>query len=344
MNQFKFSPSLYHKYLLRTTSPGMSFAGGDVIAWQQTLRNTLCELLGDFPHSKCPLEVRSLWSRKHEAGNIEKIVFTAEPFVDVPAYLCLPANIAAPYTTFICLQGHSVGMNKSIGVDAENNEIPVKIANDEDFAVTCMKNGYAALCIEQRSFGERIEQVQIMRSPHQCHDAVCQALMLGRTMTGERVWDVERGLDYLESRGDIAMDRIGIMGHSGGGLVSMYASAVLDRIAYAMPACSFCTFADSIMNIYHCADNYIPGLLKFADMADIMGLHAPKPVVIVAGKDDITFPVEGVKKAFEELRKIYRAFDAEDNCRLVIGNGGHRFFAEPAWWQMVQLINKESHV
>ena len=31
-----------------------------------------------------------------------------------------------------------------------------------------------------------------------------QALMLGRTLVGERVFDVDRGLDYLESRGDIA--------------------------------------------------------------------------------------------------------------------------------------------
>ena len=48
-----------------------------------------------------------------------------------------------------------------------------------------------------------------------------------------------------------------------------------------MPSCYFCTFRDSIMSIYHCMDNYVPGLYQYAEMSDVMGLFAPKPVVIV---------------------------------------------------------------
>jgi len=128
------------------------------------------------------------------------------------------------------------------------------------------------------------------------------------------------------------------MGNSGGGSITIYASAILDRIAFAMPSCAFCTYQDSIMNIAHCPDNYIPGLLKYAEVADVMGLHAPKPIVIVAGIEDDIFPIDGVKKAFSELKEIYRAAGAEDNCCLVIGNGGHRFYADEAWKAMLKLI------
>ena len=331
MNYFNYSPSLNHKYLMEQMKPSMTFDETDVLLWQKELRRKLYSLLGDFPKSKYPLNIRSQWRKQVDLGTIEKFVFSSEPFVDIPAYICLPDNAAPPYKTFICLQGHSIGISRSIENDTQN---------DLDFALQCMKNGFAALCIEQRSFGERVETVQKMRSPHQCHDAVCQALMLGRTLIGERIWDIDCALDYLASRGDIAMNSIGLMGHSGGGTVSMYASAVLDRIAFCMPACSFCTFEDSIMNIYHCADNYISGLFKYAEMADIMGLHAPKPVVIVTGEDDITFPVKAVKKAFCRLKEIYRAFGKEENCQLVIGDGGHRFFVEPSWRIMKELINK----
>jgi dienelactone hydrolase len=343
MNDFSYSPSLHHEYLMKTIKPCLAFDKQNRELWKHNLRSKLRELLGDFPDFKCPLKVRALWQRKHILGTIEKIVFTTEPFVDVPAYICLPNNASSPYTTFICLQGHSTGIHKSIGVAAANNQDIITLEDDGDFALTCMKNGFAALCVEQRSFGERVEKLQKMKSPHQCHDAVCHALMLGRTLMGERIWDVERSLDYLASRGDIAMDKVGIMGHSGGGAVSIYASAILDRIAYAMPACSFCTYRDSIMNIYHCADNYVPGLLKYAEFADVMGLHAPNPVVIVAGRHDITFPVEAVKKAFEDLRKIYCAFGAEDNCQLVIGEGGHRFYSEVSWQTMQTLINTNTN-
>ena len=338
MSGYNFSPSILHKRLISEQKYPLAYKGGDVKEWQNTFRPKLKELLGDMPGKKCPLNVCSLWKRKHGLGSIEKIVFTSEPFCDVPAYICLPKDVAPPYTVFICLQGHSTGMHNSIGVDFETNAKTIQVAGDRDFGLTCMKNGIAALCIEQRSFGERREKVQRMVSGHMCHDAACHALQLGRTLIGERIWDVERGLDYLSERSDIDMSRIGIMGNSGGGTISMYASAVLDRIAYAMPSCSFCSFRDSIMNIYHCIDNYIPGLMKYADAADIMGLHAPKPVVIVAGKDDDIFPLDGVKKAFSDLRKIYRAAGAENNCHLIIGNGGHRFYADDAWPVMLELI------
>ena len=342
MPDFNFSPSVLHQYLIDNMKQTLAYKNGNIEQWQGTLRTKLQELLGYFPTKKCPLNVRSLWKRDHELGTIEKIVFTAEPFCDVPAYLCLPKNTVAPYTTFICLQGHSTGMHNSIGVDFETNTKTIKIDGDRDFGLGCMRNGIAALCIEQRSFGERRENVQKMVSDHMCHDAACHSLKLNRTLTGERVWDIDRALDYLDSRNDIDMDKIGLMGNSGGGTVTMYASALLDRIAFAMPSCSFCTFRDSIMNIYHCADNYIPGLLKYAEAADIMGLHAPKPLVIVAGREDDLFPIDAVKKAFSQLKTIYRAAGAEDNCHLVIGNGGHRFYANAAWQVMLKLINQKN--
>ncbi|NOY75749.1 MAG: prolyl oligopeptidase family serine peptidase [Kiritimatiellaeota bacterium] len=204
-----------------------------------------------------------------------------------------------------------------------------------------MRRGVAALCIEQRSFGLRREQVRKMASDHGCHDAVMHSLMLGRTLAGERVYDVERGIDYLATRPEIDIEKIGVTGNSGGGTITMFAAAVLrDRLAYAMPSCSFCTYADSIMNIYHCSDNYIPGLLKYADMPDILGVFAPKPVVVAAGEHDDIFPIDGVREAFSKLSAIYESVGAKDKCELVIGPEGHRFYADLAWPAMLKMMNR----
>ncbi len=336
---FNYSPSLYHRHIMDNLSQELEFKGGDVTAWQQNLLTKVRKLVGIMPTEKTDLNIRSLWQREHEYGTIEKIVFTSEPYCDVPAYVCTPKNAKKPYPWFICLQGHSTGMHNSIGVDFEDETMPIEIEGDRDFAIGCMKNGIGALCIEQRSFGERRENVQKMASASMCHDAAMHALKLGKTLTGERVYDVERGIDYLATRSDVDMNRIGVMGNSGGGLISMFSSVLLkDQLAWCMPSCSFCTFRDSIMSIYHCSDNYIPGLMRYAEMYDLLGLYAPKPIVIVAGKDDDIFPIDAVKYAFKRLKQIYIAAGAGANCQLVIGDGGHRFYADDAWPVMARLM------
>jgi dienelactone hydrolase len=340
-HEFHFSPSVNHRFIMDQITASLRYDGGEVELWGNRLREKVRQLIGFGPVERPPLNVRSLWQRPHPLGTIEKIVFTSEPLCDVPAYVCIPENAPRPLTTMICLQGHTTGMHISIGVDSQDEVTPIDVDGDRDFAIGCMRRGIAALCLEQRSFGERVERIQVMINEYSgCHDAAMQALMLGRTLIGERVYDVDRAIDYLEVRGDIAMNRVGVMGNSGGGTVTMFSAAVLPRIAFAIPSCSFCTFHDSIMSISHCADNYIPGLLKYAEMADIMGLFAPKPVVIVAGEEDDIFPIAGTRQAFADLQRIYTAAGAEDRCHLVVGKGGHRFYAEDAWPVLVDEIHR----
>jgi len=332
------SPSENHAYLAARTVQSLAYDGGDVVKWQRRLRRKLRELIGDMPAERAELRPRTIWRRTGPLETIEKIVFTTEPRSHVPAYVCLPKGVEPPYTFMICLQGHSTGMHNSIAVQRDDNTRPCRVPGGRDFGLGCMRRGIAALCIEQRSFGERRELTQKRKATDGCHDAVMHALMLGRTLMGERVYDVDRGIDYLASRGDADMNRIGVMGNSGGGTISVFSAALLPRLAFAMPSCYFCTFRDSIMSIYHCSDNYVPGLLKYAEMPDVLGLFAPKPVVIVAGRDDPIFPIAATRRAFKDLQRIYAACGAKDRCRLVVGNGGHRFYPGKAWPLMLEQI------
>lgn len=332
------SPSAYHRRVMAHTRQALAYRGGDVGRWQRTLRRRLWDLVGRMPTRRMPLRVRSLWTREIALGRIEKIVFTAEPGADVPAYVCLPRDGAAPYPFFICLQGHTTGMHVSLAVDRDDETRPIAVEGDRDFALGCLRRGIAALCLEQRSMGERRERLQKQVSEQGCQDAAMQALMLGKTLIGERVFDVDRGIDYLAGRGDADLRCLGVMGNSGGGTISMFAAALLARIRLAMPSCSFCSFRDSIMSLYHCADNYIPGLLPVAEMSDIMGLFAPRPVVIVAGEKDDIFPIGGTLREFRKLKAIYRAAGAPERCHLVIGPEGHRFYAELAWPVMLREL------
>ena len=207
--KFHFSPSLHHRHLLSETVPSLAYRGGGVKKWQAALRRKLGRLLGDWPEERCRLNPRRIWLRDPPMGTIEKGVFTSEPFSDVAAYACLPSGSRAPYTFMICLQGHTTGMHQSIAVQQDDESLPMEVAGDRDFAIGCMSRGIAALCIEQRAFGERLERVQKQVSPLGCMDATLQALMLGRTLIGERVYDIDRAIDYLAARGDDRQQRQG---------------------------------------------------------------------------------------------------------------------------------------
>jgi dienelactone hydrolase len=331
------SPSSYHRRLMDAMVPSDAYKGGAVAGWQRTLRRKVKALLNLDPLDRPALNTKRLWKRDHPLGTIEKVIFTCETGADMPAYVCLPASAKPPYTFMICLQGHTTGMHHSIAVQQDDETKPMEVAGDRDFALGCMARGIAAICLEQRSFGERKEKRQ-KQVGSGCHDAAMQALMLGKTLMGERVYDVDRAIDYLLTRGDCDPKRIGVMGNSGGGTISLFSAALLPRIAFAMPSCYFCTFRDSIMSIYHCADNYVPGLLAVAEMPDVMGLFAPKPVVLVAGRTDPIFPLPGVRRAFRHLKAIYAGAGASDRCHLVVGPEGHRFYADLAWSVMLREL------
>ncbi len=332
-----YSPSLHHQRLLAALTPELGWREGlDFATWQATLRSRLVELLGlDWQEGRrVPLAVRSLWRRDHQHGSIEKLVFTSEAQVDVPAYLCLPKSATPPHTCFICLQGHSTGMHNSIAVDRHDERRPITVEGDRDFGLGCLRHGLAALCVEQRSFGERREAIQGNQSEPakaSCLDAAAQALMLGRTLLGERVFDVDRAIDYLAGREDIDPERLGVMGNSGGGTTSLFAGALLPRLRFVMPSGYFCSFADSIMAMPHCICNYVPGLLKVAEMGDLAGLVAPRPLILVNGDQDGIFPIAGGRREFARLQNIYAAAGAPHACHHLVCQGGHRFYAEPAW-------------
>jgi len=338
-----FSPSTRHMAVLEGQRPLMGFADADAVdvrGWQNRLRPKVRDLIGlpRMPMPPVDLRVRTLWRREVDHGTIEKLVFTVEPGCEAVAFLCLPRDVKPPYVPVIALQGHSSGAHNSVGIQRDDPDRPLEVDGDRDFGLQCLKRGYAALCLEQRGFGERRELAQAGQEQNGCLSFSMHALMLGRTAIGERVYDVDCGVDLLARREDMDLTRLTVMGNSGGGTISAFAAATLPRVRFLMPSCYFCTFRDSVMSLHHCSCNFVPGLLRYAEMPEVLGLFAPRPVVVVAGQADPIFPIEAVREAYSRLQRIYRALGAEANLRLVVGEEGHRFYAEAGWSTLAPFL------
>ncbi|MFW6189267.1 MAG: alpha/beta hydrolase family protein [Planctomycetota bacterium] len=331
------SPSQYHRSLMQKTEREFAWTGQPFQPWQEGLRERLVELLGGFPDEKSPLDVEELEQEETDDYVRLKLIYTSEECADVPAHLLVPRGGEPPYPAMVCLQGHSPGMHISVG-EAHDEHDEELIEGDRDFALQAVRAGFVALAVEQRCFGEREERELENGWDNRCIDAAMHALMLGKTVIGERVWDVVRGIDLLQEQPEVDNDRIACMGNSGGGTATFFAACVEPRIELAVPSCYFCTFADSIMSIQHCPDNYIPGMLQVAEMGELAGLVAPRRMLVVAGREDPIFPFHGVQKSFETAGDIFSAAGCPENLRLVVGEGGHRFYADLAWPVIHELM------
>ena len=105
-----------------------------------------------------------------------------------------------------------------------------------------------------------------------------------------------------------------------------------------MPSCSVCTYKDSIGAMYHCECNYIPGSAKYFDMGDLAILIAPRPLILINGREDPIFPEKGVLEVFDTIKAIYAAAGVPDRCRLVTGEGGHRYYKTIAWNAFDEIV------
>jgi dienelactone hydrolase len=325
-----FAPETCHEHLLRNSPRSLTLSPQkDFKQWRRELDARLRELLGSMPEPS-PLNVRVAYEKDRGKFIERRFAFSPEPNADAPCHLLIPKTGSPPYPVVICLQGHTTGMHISLG-RAKHWKDYRALRGDRDFALQAVRQGFAALAIEQRCFGERKDRRPGREIKSDCQHAAMTALLLGRTMIGERVWDLSRAIDALATFPEIDTGKIGVVGQSAGGTIAYYGACLDERISITMPSCVVCTYEDSLARIDHCVDNYLPRALQFFEMGDLAGLIAPRPLIVVAGRRDGIFPFHGVEKAFARIQEIYTAAGAADRCNLIVGEGGHRFYAGLAW-------------
>ncbi|RAV09213.1 hypothetical protein DQG23_39990 [Paenibacillus contaminans] len=316
-------------------------------SWRTDFRSKLAKLTGlsdmQSQFSAVPLQVRAVSREERSDYTIEKLFVTAEPGVEIPFYLLLPLGKGEGcYPLVLTPHGHGPrGKETYVGHYADEADRAENEAGERDIALQAVKAGYAAIAMDVRGFaemGRRQEWEQNKGSS--CLELQRISLLYGRTLIGERVFDIGRLIDYAATRPEIDTSRIAITGNSGGGTVSLFAAALDERITVCAPSSYFCTFRDSIMAMHHCSCNYIPGILQLGEMYDVAALVAPRPLLLINGKDDMIFPIEAAKEAFSYVHAVYAAQGAADRCRQFVGHEGHRYYKEPVWPFMKQYLSR----
>lgn len=329
MNQPSFMPVLEdHENEFDQIQPSMRYQGGDFATWRDEARVALASLMGVPLDRPWQINAQLIWEQQLAHGVVKKLLLH-EPLVGrVLVYWCVPHEPRCkPMPAMICLQGHSTGMHKSIA-KAYDEFTEEQTVGDRDLAIQCMKHGMAALCIEQRGFGQRRDNIQ---NSTDCHFMSVRAIMLGRSLLAERVMDVQVARHWLGSMSQVDANRVGIMGQSAGGTAATYASALTPGLRVTVPGCSFGPLRDVWFRMKRCMCGCVPGLLQLMDVTDVLSINAPNHVVVISGEQDPELPGRVAREGFNELQKRYAAAGANHACRLGIGPQGHRFYADLAW-------------
>ena len=309
-----YSTRSYFCEQIENIQPTHHFKAGktDFQEWQQDLRQKLRSLLGLEDQVASPLNSRVLSTEEFPDYKVERIVFQSEPNVWVPAVLYIPKNLKGPARTLLHCHGHGSGLNESL------------YSYVTDFA----KKGYVVFTPEVRDFGERAFG---KRGEMTCDRVSKLAAMLGKNLTGLRLWDFIRAIDYLETRHEVDPQRIGCGGLSLGGELSMFLAAVEERIQCAFISGFVTTYEALEFRVNNCICYTIPGILKLCDLSDIVGLIAPRPVVVQSGIKDPWMPIHYTRQAFAEAQAIYQAAGASGKIVHDAFDGVHQFHGEPTF-------------
>ena len=113
-------------------------------------------------------------------------------------------------------------------------------------------------------------------------------------------------------------------GRSGGGAYSWWIAAIDERIKVAVPVAGITDLQNHVVDGCvegHCDCMFMVNTYRW-DYPQVAALVAPRPLLIANTDRDGIFPLDGVVRTFDKVRRIYRLYDAtkgtSDNLGLNI--------------------------
>ena len=279
---------------------------------QSEARAQILDLIGGLPADTGPVRFHWYGSVAADRFHIENVAYESIPNFYVTANVYVPDG-DGPFPAVIVTPGHGAGKSSQY-----------------NWAANFARNGILALAIDPVGQGERMQHwdpetgaSKLERLADHEHASLSTEL-IGDHLARYFINDGMRGVDYLIQRGDVDPDRIGAFGCSGGGTATAYLAALDPRIHAAATACFLTSFKELFPTQGpQDAEQTIPGFTAAGlDFADWVELAAPRSYAIISTTEDM-FPFAGARETYEEAKKFYSLFGAEDQLEWITGPGGH---------------------
>ncbi|KAB8125869.1 dienelactone hydrolase [Gracilibacillus oryzae] len=305
------------------------------------LKMSLLNLLGDFSsleEGKVLSEPQIIEKKDFGDYTRELLILPITDVLDFKIYVLTPKSEQDAFPAVLALHGHGYGVKEIVGLTEAGEEDEQPSGIHQHFAIKLVKKGLKVFAPEVIGFGERMLTRDIEQGKkNSCESMATSLLMEGKTLAGLRVWEARQVLDFIETREDVIPEKVGMMGFSGGALVTAYTAALDLRVKATVLTGFTNTFKGSIMAMRHCIDNYIPGILNYAELPEWISLITPRGLFIEAGVNDPIFPNKYVLEAVASLEESYQ--NRPEKFSYDIFEGAHEISGQKAYdWLKNQLV------
>jgi pimeloyl-ACP methyl ester carboxylesterase len=296
----------------------------DLLRLQKQLRTSLLEMIGGLPEHKTDLHARITGKIQMEGFSIEKLIFESLPGVYVTALVYLPDDHSTKHPAVLVPAGHAT--NGKVHYQALSQRLASR--------------GYVVIAWDPIGQGER-SQFWDAKAGKSRYNLVCAehavmgnlAYLAGANLARWEIWDGMRAVDYLLTRPDVDADRISITGTSGGGTQTTLIAALDPRIKVVVPSCYITSMPMRMANrIFFDPDSdpeqdLVGTLSKNVGYTGLLLLMYPRPVMIASAVLDF-FPIEGARKSFREMQRVYERLNHADRIAMAEGYHGHQYSDE----------------
>ncbi len=269
---------------------------------RQLMRCQLLRNLGLDPlPARTPLRPQILGRIDKDDYSIEKIAYESRPNHVVPALLYLPKHASGPVPGVISAIGHW-----KYGKSSKAPQLR---------GIGLVKQGYAVLALDPVYAWER-------GIPG--NNEGFEPLVAGGCIAGHEVWDIMRGVDYLETRAEIDSSRLAVTGASGGGLQTFYSGAVDERFDAVLPAVALWPMSELAVNGYYSADNWVPGISHMGGMGCLIKVIAPRPLLVMNVDADYATSY-ACEQLVDAARPFYGLLGSDSCIQQTIEKGPHDY-------------------
>ena len=309
--------------------------------WKPRFAARLRECLGPFPE---PIDLDPEVIEVIDEGPYwrEKVIFNSEPDMAVVAYVLVPKDIppGERRPAVLACHGHGNGKDDVCDIDYGEEGRRETITNlNYTYAKQLALEGYVVIAPDWRRFGERSMGGETpKRDP--CNVMFIKGMLLGVNMLTLNVWDAMCAITYLRSRPDVDNERIGCVGLSYGGTVTLFTTALDERIRCAVVSGYLNTFGSFAIGSGNFCGNQTPvGLLKYGEMWDVGCLIAPRPLLIESGTRDEGFPIEASREAASVVRRCYEVAGVPERFGVDEFDDGHRWSGAKSYDWMARWLD-----
>jgi len=308
--------------------------------WQRQWRARLLDLLGQWPR-QCSPDTRWEQLETRSAYSLHRVTYATEPGLETFALVAIPHGLDRPTAGVLAIHGHGPLGAYPVLNWGDDHRLPQQVTSLRyDFGHRIARRGIVVFAPNLRGFGTRLteREHQAQSSRDTCNVNFFQQMLIGEVAITGQLHDLRAAIGILLAMPQVDEHRLACAGLSYGGRLATFLAALEPRMKATVVAGALDSFVQRVESYATCGFQIVPGMLRYGDTAEVMGLTAPGSLGIELGDEDGCAPVDQGLREFDRLQALYQAMGAGDSLRLFRYTGGHIFHGEQSiQWLVEQL-------